>query len=132
MDTFSEKFYGLSYSTMPPVASAVNNMPMGCPVLQQPGMAAPGQPHVSPMACGPPSSHVVNGIPAPGGYHPIGMNSGNGYTSIYLVTFCFHVFSNFVQVKYSMVIRKVREIFFKTLFSCLGFMRNLKQIGSSW
>ncbi|KAG2623875.1 hypothetical protein PVAP13_3KG085300 [Panicum virgatum] len=78
MDTFSEKFYGLSYSTMPPVASAVNNMPMGCPVLQQPGMAAPGQPHVSPMACGPPSSHVVNGIPAPGGYHPIGMNSGNG------------------------------------------------------
>jgi len=78
MDTFSEKFYGLSYSTMPPVASAVNNMPMGYPVLQQPGMAAPGQPHVSPMACGPPSSHVVNGIPAPGGYHPIGMNSGNG------------------------------------------------------
>jgi uncharacterized protein (TIGR01589 family) len=56
----------------------VNNMPMGYPVLQQPGMAAPGQPHVSPMACGPPSSHVVNGIPAPGGYHPIGMNSGNG------------------------------------------------------
>jgi len=56
----------------------VNNMPMGYPVLQQPGMAAPGQPHVSPMACGPPSSHVVNGIPAPGGYHPIVMNSGNG------------------------------------------------------
>ena len=117
---------------MPPVASAVNNMPMGYPVLQQPGMAAPSQPHVSPMACGPTSSHVVNGIPAPGGYHPIGMNSGNGYTSIYLVTFCFHVFSNFVQVKYSMVIRKVREIFFKTLFSCLGFTRNLKQIGSYW
>ncbi|CAN6331016.1 unnamed protein product [Urochloa humidicola] len=56
----------------------VNNMPMGYPVLQQPGMAAPGQAHVSPMACGPPSSHVVNGIPAPGGYHPICMNSGNG------------------------------------------------------
>lgn len=57
-------------------------MPMGYPVLQQPGMAAPGQPHVSSMACGPPNSHVVNGIPAPGGYHPICMNSGNGYTSI--------------------------------------------------
>ncbi|CAN6335970.1 unnamed protein product [Urochloa humidicola] len=57
---------------------AVNNMPVGYPVLQQSGMAAPGQPHVSPMACGPPSSHIVNGIPAPGGYHPICMNSGNG------------------------------------------------------
>ncbi|KAJ1262141.1 hypothetical protein BS78_09G085000 [Paspalum vaginatum] len=56
----------------------VNNMPMGYPVLQQPGMAAPGQPHVNPMTCGPPRSHVVNGIPAPGGYHPIYMNSGNG------------------------------------------------------
>ncbi|KAL6619559.1 hypothetical protein ACP70R_034698 [Stipagrostis hirtigluma subsp. patula] len=56
----------------------VNNMPMGYPVLQQPGMAAPGQPHVSSMACGPPSSHIVNGIPAPGGYQPICMNSGNG------------------------------------------------------
>ncbi|TVU16972.1 hypothetical protein EJB05_32977, partial [Eragrostis curvula] len=56
----------------------VNNLPMGYPVLQQPGMAAPGQPHVSPMAYGPPSNHVVNGIPAPGGYHPICMNSGNG------------------------------------------------------
>ncbi|KAL6864884.1 hypothetical protein ACP4OV_016035 [Aristida adscensionis] len=56
----------------------VNNLPMGYPVLQQPGMAAPGQPHVSSMASGPPNSHVVNGNPAPGGYHPICMNSGNG------------------------------------------------------
>ncbi|CAN6331017.1 unnamed protein product [Urochloa humidicola] len=62
----------------PGFTTLVNNMPMGYPVLQQPGMAAPGQAHVSPMACGPPSSHVVNGIPAPGGYHPICMNSGNG------------------------------------------------------
>ncbi|GJN35777.1 hypothetical protein PR202_gb24582 [Eleusine coracana subsp. coracana] len=51
---------------------------MGYPVLQQPGIAAPGQGHVSSMACGPPSNHIVNGIPAPGGYHPICMNSGNG------------------------------------------------------
>ncbi|CAN6349378.1 unnamed protein product [Urochloa humidicola] len=62
----------------PGFTTLVNNMPVGYPVLQQSGMAAPGQPHVSPMACGPPSSHIVNGIPAPGGYHPICMNSGNG------------------------------------------------------
>ncbi|GJM94888.1 hypothetical protein PR202_ga11572 [Eleusine coracana subsp. coracana] len=58
----------LSYSSLP-VISAVNNLPMGYPVLQQPGIAAPGQGHVSSMACGPPSNHIVNGIPAPGGYH---------------------------------------------------------------
>jgi hypothetical protein len=61
-----------------PVISAVNNLPMGYPVLQQPGMAAPGQPHVNSMACGPPVNHIVNGIPPPGGYHPVYMNSGNG------------------------------------------------------
>ncbi|WVZ72832.1 hypothetical protein U9M48_021253 [Paspalum notatum var. saurae] len=54
----------------------VSNLPMGYPVLQQPIMPAPGQPHMDPMACGL-SSGVVNGIPAPGGYHPIRMNSGN-------------------------------------------------------
>ncbi|XP_062231026.1 uncharacterized protein LOC133928623 isoform X2 [Phragmites australis] len=56
-----------------PTLNGIRPMP-GYPVLQQPGMAAPDQP----MSCGPPSSHVVNGIPAPGGYHPICMNSGNG------------------------------------------------------
>ncbi|KAL5202479.1 hypothetical protein ABZP36_013431 [Zizania latifolia] len=56
----------------------VNNLPMGYPVLQQPGIPAPGQPHVNSMPCGPPSCHVVNGIPAPGGYNPIRMSSGNG------------------------------------------------------
>ncbi|PUZ58709.1 hypothetical protein GQ55_5G529400 [Panicum hallii var. hallii] len=55
----------------------VSNLPMGYPVLQQPIMPAPGQPHIDPMACGMSSGHVVNGIPAPGGYHPIRMNSGN-------------------------------------------------------
>lgn len=50
---------------------------MGYPVLQQPIMPAPGQPHMDPMACGLSSDHVVNGIPAPGGYHPIRMDSGN-------------------------------------------------------
>jgi hypothetical protein len=50
---------------------------MGYPVLQQPLMPAPGQPHIDPMVCGLSSGHMVNGIPAPGGYHPIRMNSGN-------------------------------------------------------
>jgi hypothetical protein len=50
---------------------------MGYPVLPQPIMPAPGQPHMDPMACGLSNGHVVNGIPAPGGYHPMRMNSGN-------------------------------------------------------
>ncbi|XP_006654155.1 uncharacterized protein LOC102701914 [Oryza brachyantha] len=57
-----------------------NNLPMGYPVLQQPGMPAPGQPHVNSMSCGPPGCHVVNGIPAPGAYNPIRMSSVNGMT----------------------------------------------------
>ncbi|KAL5228412.1 hypothetical protein ABZP36_016677 [Zizania latifolia] len=55
----------------------VNNLPMGYPVLQQPLMPAPGQPHMDSMACGLSGGHVVNGIPAAGGYHPIHMNSRN-------------------------------------------------------
>jgi hypothetical protein len=47
---------------------------MGYPVLQQPGLPAPGQPHVNAMACGPPGYHIANGIP----YHPVSMSSGNG------------------------------------------------------
>ncbi|EEE62739.1 uncharacterized protein [Oryza sativa Japonica Group] len=58
----------------------VNNLPMGYPVLQQPGIPAPVQPHVNSISCGPPGCHVVNGIPAPGGYNPIRMSSGNGMT----------------------------------------------------
>lgn len=54
----------------------VSNLPMGYPVLQQPMMPAPGQPHMDPMACSL-SGGLVNGIPAPGGYHPIRMNSAN-------------------------------------------------------
>ncbi|EMS48825.1 hypothetical protein TRIUR3_21540 [Triticum urartu] len=60
-----------------PRSGAVNNLPMGYPVLQQPLMPAPSQPHIDPMVCGLSSGHVVNGIPAPGGYHPMRMNSGN-------------------------------------------------------
>lgn len=60
-----------------PVCSAVNNFPMGYPVIQQPPMPATGQPHLDSMSCGLSSCHVVNGIPAPGGFHPIRMNSGN-------------------------------------------------------
>ncbi|KAH8488808.1 hypothetical protein H0E87_024441 [Populus deltoides] len=55
----------------------VNNLPMGYPVLQQPPMPAPGQPHLDSMSCGISSCHVVNGVPAPGNFHPIRMNSGN-------------------------------------------------------
>ena len=64
------------YST-PLVCSAVNNLPMGYPVLQQPPYPAAGQPHLDPMGCGMSSCHVVNGVPAPSNFHPIRMNSGN-------------------------------------------------------
>jgi len=51
---------------------------MGYPVLQQPPMQATGQPHhLDSMGCGLSSCHVVNGVPAPGNFHPIRMNSGN-------------------------------------------------------
>jgi len=50
---------------------------MGYPVLQQPPMQATGQPHLDSMGCGISSCHVVNGVPAPGNFHPIRMNSGN-------------------------------------------------------
>ncbi|KAK2993855.1 hypothetical protein RJ640_003967, partial [Escallonia rubra] len=55
----------------------VNNLPMGYPVLQQPPIQATGQPHLDSMGCGISSCHVVNGVPAPGNFHPIRMNSGN-------------------------------------------------------
>ncbi|XP_052170665.1 uncharacterized protein LOC127786926 isoform X2 [Diospyros lotus] len=55
----------------------VNNLPMGYPVLQQPPIPATGQPHFDTMGCGISSCHVVNGVPAPGSFHPIRMNPGN-------------------------------------------------------
>ncbi|KAL8138467.1 hypothetical protein V2J09_004468 [Rumex salicifolius] len=55
----------------------VNNMPMGYPVLQPPPMPAAGQPHLDSMGHGISSCHVVNGVPAPGSFQPIRMNSGN-------------------------------------------------------
>ncbi|KAL6311560.1 hypothetical protein AAG906_025880 [Vitis piasezkii] len=57
--------------------SKINNLPMGYPVLQQPPIPAPGQPHIDSMGCGISSCHVVNGVPAPGNFHPMRMNSGN-------------------------------------------------------
>ncbi|PKI76674.1 hypothetical protein CRG98_002983 [Punica granatum] len=39
----------------------VNNLPMGYPVLQQPPMPAPGQPHLNPMQCGI-SSYVASSV----------------------------------------------------------------------
>lgn len=71
--TFNQYFW---YST-PLVFSAVNNLPMGYPVLQQPPMPAAGQPHLDSLGCGISSCHVVNGVPAPGNFHPMQMNSGN-------------------------------------------------------
>ncbi|XP_028125176.1 uncharacterized protein LOC114322120 [Camellia sinensis] len=56
---------------------AVNNLPMGYPVLQQPPVPATGQPHLDSMSCGIASCHVVDGVPAPNNFHPIRMNSGN-------------------------------------------------------
>ncbi|CAL5397674.1 unnamed protein product [Camellia sinensis] len=60
-----------------PMADAVNNLPMGYPVLQQPPVPATGQPHLDSMSCGISSCHVVDGVPAPNNFHPIRMNSGN-------------------------------------------------------
>ncbi|ONK81184.1 uncharacterized protein A4U43_C01F26220 [Asparagus officinalis] len=54
---------------------AVNNLPMGYPVMQQPPMPAAGQPHLDSMGLS--NCHVVNGIPAPGNFHPMRINSGN-------------------------------------------------------
>ncbi|XP_018727939.1 uncharacterized protein LOC104442174 isoform X3 [Eucalyptus grandis] len=55
----------------------VNNLPMGYPVLQQPAIPAPGQPHINPLGCGISSCHVVNGVPAPSNYHAMRVNSAN-------------------------------------------------------
>lgn len=54
----------------------VNNPPIAYPVLQQPPVPATGQPHLD-KGFGISSCHVVNGVPAPGNFHPIRMNSGN-------------------------------------------------------
>ncbi|MFQ6635111.1 hypothetical protein Gotur_011116 [Gossypium turneri] len=48
---------------------------MGYPVLQQPPIPASGQPHIDSMGVS--SCHVVNGVPAPGNFQPMRMNSGN-------------------------------------------------------
>ncbi|KAL1828635.1 hypothetical protein DCAR_0207874 [Daucus carota subsp. sativus] len=53
----------------------VNNLPMGYPVLQQHPVPATGQPHLDSMGMS--TCHVVNGVPAPGNFHPMRMNSGN-------------------------------------------------------
>ncbi|EYU32230.1 hypothetical protein ABFS82_02G173600 [Erythranthe guttata] len=55
----------------------VNNLPMGYPVMQHPHMPATGQPHMDPMGYSTASCHIVNGIPAPGNFHPMRINSGH-------------------------------------------------------
>ncbi|KAH6833850.1 helicase with zinc finger protein [Perilla frutescens var. hirtella] len=57
--------------------SAVNNLPIGYPVIQHPQVHAAGQPHIDPMGYSASSCHVVNGVPAPGNFLPVRMNSGN-------------------------------------------------------
>ncbi|MBA0685969.1 hypothetical protein Goari_013605, partial [Gossypium aridum] len=59
----------------PMPGSAVNNLPMGYPVLQQPQFPAAGRPHMDSMGIS--SCHVVNGVPAPSNFQPMRMNSGN-------------------------------------------------------
>ncbi|CDP18102.1 unnamed protein product [Coffea canephora] len=54
-----------------------NTLPMGYPVLQPPPVSVTGQPHLDPMACGISSPHGVNGVPAPGNFHPMRINAGN-------------------------------------------------------
>ncbi|XP_059651258.1 uncharacterized protein LOC132298910 isoform X3 [Cornus florida] len=55
----------------------VNNLPMGYFVQQQLSVPATGHPHIDSMGSGISSCHVVNGVPAPGNFHPMRMNSGN-------------------------------------------------------
>ncbi|XP_078431614.1 uncharacterized protein LOC144703336 isoform X2 [Wolffia australiana] len=55
---------------------AVNTVPIGYPVLQQPAMPAAVQPHLDPIGLS--ACHVVNGVPAQTSFQPIRMNSGNG------------------------------------------------------
>ncbi|CAI9266145.1 unnamed protein product [Lactuca saligna] len=62
-------------NTTPTAEKAVNNLPMGYPILQQPPMGTPGQPHINSMGMS--SCHVVNGVPNPSNFHPIQMNSRN-------------------------------------------------------
>ncbi|CAA2960868.1 Hypothetical predicted protein [Olea europaea subsp. europaea] len=55
----------------------VNNLPMGYPVIQQPPVPATGQVHIDSMGYSTSGFHVVNGVPAPGNFHLMQMNSGN-------------------------------------------------------
>ena len=61
-------------SSVPFCCTAVNNLPMGYPVLQQPPLPAT---HINSMSCSMSSSRVVKGIPASGNFHPIHMNAAN-------------------------------------------------------
>ncbi|CAI9768821.1 unnamed protein product [Fraxinus pennsylvanica] len=56
---------------------AVNNLPMGYPVIQQPPVPATGQHHFDSTGYSTSSCHIVNGVPAPGNFYPIRMTSGN-------------------------------------------------------
>ncbi|XP_022895801.1 uncharacterized protein LOC111409920 isoform X2 [Olea europaea var. sylvestris] len=56
---------------------AVNNLPMGYPVIQQPPVPAAGQHHFDSTGYTTSSCPIVNGVPAPGNFHPVRMMSGN-------------------------------------------------------
>ncbi|MQM18678.1 hypothetical protein Taro_051674 [Colocasia esculenta] len=80
------QYHLMKYPVPPKVAMApmqngvhpipANNLPMGYPILQQPALAATGQPHLDSMRL--PNCHVVNGFPAPGSFHPVRVNTING------------------------------------------------------
>ncbi|XP_072980895.1 uncharacterized protein [Typha angustifolia] len=55
----------------------VNNLPVGYPTLPQTPMPTPGQPPLDFTVCGQSGYQVVNGIPAPGSFHPVQINSRN-------------------------------------------------------
>ncbi|PIN26527.1 Angiotensin-converting enzyme 2 [Handroanthus impetiginosus] len=55
----------------------VNNLPMGYPVMPHHPVPAAGQPHMDPMGYSASGCHIVNGVPAPGNFQPMRMNSGN-------------------------------------------------------
>lgn len=59
----------------------VNNLPMGYPVHQYPPMPATGHHHLDSVGCGASSGHVVNGVPAPGSFHPVHATAENNGTS---------------------------------------------------
>ncbi|GKC18234.1 L10-interacting MYB domain-containing protein-like protein [Tanacetum coccineum] len=71
---------------------------MGYPVLPQPSLATTGQPHMNAMGMS--NCHVVNGVLASSNFHPMHMNSGNGYMD---VNCCMHSLAHAIQIAISKI-----------------------------